>query len=71
MLLDALRAISAKIKDRVAMHRRLSRFQCEDCEESERCGRFPDEDCIERVVQIQRDGDRPRSRSLRGYPASY
>lgn len=67
---DALRVISAKIKNRVVMYRRLSHFQCGDCEAAERCGRLPSDDCIERIVQIERDGDQPRSRS-RDYQATY
>ena len=70
-LLDAFQVIYAKIKHRVAMHRRLARFQCGDCEATERCGRLPSDDCIERIVQIERDGDQPRSRALRGSRASY
>jgi len=70
-LFDALRVISAKIKNRMVMYRRLSHFQCGDCEAAERCGRLPSDDCIERIVQIERDGDQPRSRSLRDYQATY
>ena len=70
-LLDALRVISAKIKNRVVMHRQLSHFQCGDCEVTERCGRLPSDDCIERIVRIERDGDQPRSQSLRDYQATY
>ena len=62
-LLDAFQVIYAKIK--------LARFQCGDCEATERCGRLPSDDCIERIVQIERDGDQPRSRALRGSRASY
>jgi hypothetical protein len=70
-LLGIFEIILAKIKHRVAMHRQLSRFQCGDCELTERCGRPPSDDCIERVRQIERDGDQSRSRSLRSYQASY
>jgi hypothetical protein len=50
---------------------RLSRFKCGDCEISEHCGQLPSDDCIPRTAQIERDGDRSRSQSPRGYQASY
>jgi hypothetical protein len=64
-LLNVIRSISAAVARRVAIQRQMSRFNCGDCEEMERCGRSPSEDCIERLTQIERDGDRPRPRSLR------
>jgi hypothetical protein len=66
-LLNAIRMISAEIKHRVVIHHQLSHFTCGDCEEGNRCGRLPSDDCIERAVQIERDGDQPRSRALRGF----
>lgn len=66
-LLKAIRTISA----RLAAQRRMSHFKCGDCEEAEQCGRLPGDDCIERAVQINRDGDKSRSHPLRGYRASY
>ena len=70
-LLNAIRMISAEIKHRVVIHHQLSHFTCGDCEEVKRCGRLPSDDCIERAVQIERDGYQSRSRALRGYQASY
>jgi hypothetical protein len=69
--LEAVRAIFTKLMDRIATHRQLSHFKCEDCETSERCGKLPSDDCIARTAQIERDGDKSRSPSPRGYQASY
>jgi hypothetical protein len=68
---DAIRGIFAKLAGRIATHRQLSRFKCEDCETSEQCGKLPSDDCIARTTQIERDGDKSRSPSPRGYQASY
>jgi hypothetical protein len=38
----------------------LPRFNCGDCERNAQCGLPPHDDCIHRIVQIARDGDRPR-----------
>lgn len=70
-LLDIIRTISVKVTSRLATQRRMSHFKCGDCEEAERCGRRPSDNCIERAVQIERDGDKSRSSSLRGYEATY
>ena len=70
-LLEVIRTISAKVADRLATQRQMSHFKCGDCEEVERCGRPPSTNCIERAVQIERDGDKSRSSSLRGYRATY
>jgi len=70
-LLDVIRMISVKVADRLATQRQMSHFKCGDCEEAERCGRPPSNSCIERAVQIERDGDIACSSSLRGYRATY
>jgi hypothetical protein len=70
-VLDAVRAIFAKLADRIATHRQLTHFKCGDCETSEQCGQLPSDDCIARTAQIERDGDKSRSPSPRGYQASY
>jgi len=69
--LNAIRGIFTKLAGRIATHRQLSHFKCGDCETSERCGQLPSEDCIARTAQIERDGDKSRSPSPRGYQASY
>lgn len=70
-LLDIIRTISVKVTSRLATQRRMAHFKCGDCEEAERCGRLPSDNCIERAVQIERDGDKSPSSSLRGYEATY
>jgi hypothetical protein len=70
-LLDIIRTISVKAASRLATQRRMSHFKCGDCEEAEHCGRLPSNNCIERAVQIERDGDKSRSSSLRDYEATY
>jgi len=69
--LDAIREIFAKLASRIATQQRLSHFKCGDCEALEQCGQLPSDDCIARVAQIERDGDRSRSRSPSSYQASY
>lgn len=70
-LLDAIRMIFVKLADRLATQRRMSRFKCGDCDASERCGKLPSDDCIARIMQIERDGDKSSPRSLRSYQASF
>ncbi len=67
-LFDVIRSISAAVARRVVIQRQMSRFNCGDCEEMERCGRSPSEDCIERLAQIERDGDRPRPLRVVRFP---
>ena len=69
-LLDAIRILFAKLTDRFATQHRMSRFKCGDCDVSEQCGKLPSDDCIARITQIERDGDNPNPRYLRGYRAS-
>jgi len=69
--LDAIWGIFTKLAGRIATRRQLSNFKCGDCETSERCGKLPSDDCIARTAQIERDGDKSRSPSQRGYQASY
>jgi hypothetical protein len=69
--LNAIRGIFTKLAGRIATHRQLSHFKCGDCETSAHCGQLPSEDCIARTAQIERDGDKSRSPSPRGYQASY
>jgi hypothetical protein len=65
--LDAVRGIFIKLADRAATQRRLSRFKCGDCARWEQCGQAPSDYCIVRLAEIERDGDRPRPGSPRGY----
>ena len=69
--LNAIRGIFTKLAGRIATYQQLSHFKCGDCETSEQCGKLPSEDCIARTAQIERDGDKSRSPSPRGYQASY
>lgn len=69
--LNAIRGIFTKLVGRIATYQQLSHFKCGDCETSERCGQLPSEDCIARTAQMERDGDKSRSPSPRGYQASY
>ena len=68
-MLDAIRRMSTRLTNAIAVRRRLTRFRCGDCERSERCGLLPGDDCIARAEQIERDGDQSRARP-RGYLAS-
>jgi len=38
-------------------------FTCGECERRDRCGLPPDKTCIVKVMQIARDGGRPRRRT--------
>lgn len=69
--LDAIRGIFTKVAGKIATHRQLSHFKCGDCETSEQCGKLPSDDCIARIAQIERDGDKSRSQLPHGYQASY
>jgi hypothetical protein len=44
-------------------------FTCGDCERNARCGPPPHDDCVFRIMQIARDGDRLARRSNYLYPA--
>jgi len=68
---DAIRGIFAKLAKSVATLQRSSRFECGDCDISERCGQLPSDDCIPQAAQIERDGDRPRPQPPGGYQATY
>jgi hypothetical protein len=58
---DGIRKFFAAMVDRIAASRRASHFTCGDCDRNEKCGLAPDEKCIQRAAQIERDGDeRPR-----------
>jgi len=64
--LEGIRTIFAKIADRIATSRRVSRFTCGDCERNERCGLPPHDDCPVKAAQIARDGEY-RQRESAGY----
>jgi hypothetical protein len=49
--------------------RRLSRFTCGDCEQSERCGLPPDDECLIKAMQMARDGDQRARRPRAAYAA--
>jgi len=70
-MLDAIRELFSKLAGRIATHRQLTHFKCGDCDTSAQCGKLPSEDCIARAAQIERDGEKSRSESPRGYQASY
>ena len=69
--LGAIRGILTKLAGRISTHRQLSHFKCGDCETAERCGQLPSDNCIARIEQIERDADKSRTPSQRGYQASY
>ena len=49
--------------------RPLSRFSCGDCERNAKCGLPPHDDCVFRLMQVARDGDRLRRQQDYLYPA--
>ena len=49
--------------------RRLSRFTCGDCEQSERFGLPPDDGCVIKAMRIARDGDQRARRPSAAYAA--
>jgi len=57
----ALQAMLNSIADRFAASRRASEFTCGDCEQNERCGLPPHEDCPVKAAQIARDGNLHRA----------
>lgn len=65
---DAVRGIYADLASFLAAQRRLSRFVCGDCERWEQCGQAPSRQCVARLAQIERYGDRPSPRRLHEYP---
>lgn len=50
--LDKIRTIVIKIADRIATARRLSRFNCGNCDRNEQCGLPPDNKCLMKALQI-------------------
>ena len=59
----SLQAMVNAIADRFAASRRASGITCGKCEQNERCGLPPHEDCVVKAAQIARDGDFSRSPS--------
>ena len=57
----ALQAMFNAIANRFAATRRASEFTCGDCEQNERCGLPPHEDCPVKAAQIARDGNFSRA----------
>jgi hypothetical protein len=53
-----------RLRDRVALRKRRLEFCCGDCERSGSCGLPPDDECIARARQIERDGERRRRTPL-------
>ena len=51
---SAIGTILTAVSERIAARRRMSDFNCGDCERSNRCGRPPNESCIHRLEQIER-----------------
>ena len=64
-----VRRIAAMIAAERETSRRLSRFTCGDCEQSERCGLPPDDGCVIKAMQIARDGDQRAQRPSAAYVA--
>ncbi len=62
---DTVREIFTMLANFIAAQRRLSRFVCGDCERWEQCGLAPGRQCVVRLAQIERYGDRPSPRRLR------
>jgi hypothetical protein len=65
-LLDGVRTIFTTIADRIAASRRASEFTCGDCEQNERCGLPPHDDCPVKGAQVTRD-EEYRRREPAGY----
>ena len=57
----ALQAMFDAIADRFAASRRASGVTCGKCEQNERCGLPPHEDCVVKAAQIARDGNYSRT----------
>ena len=53
------------------VHQPLSHFSCGDCERNAQCGLPPHDDCVFRLTQIARDGDRLSQRHNRLFPAAW
>jgi hypothetical protein len=51
------------------VRRPFSRFSCGDCDRNAKCGLPPHDDCVFRLMQIARDGDRLPQRQDYLYPA--
>lgn len=64
-----VRRIAAMIAADRETSRRLSRFTCGDCEQSERCGLPPDDGCVTKAMHIARDGDQRARRPRAAYAA--
>jgi hypothetical protein len=67
--LALVRRIAAMIAIGRETSRRLSRFTCGDCEQSERCGLPPDDGCVIKAMHIARDGDQRARRPRAAYAA--
>ena len=57
----ALQAMFDAIADQFAATRRASEFTCGDCEQNERCGLPPHDDCPVKAAPIARDGNLSRA----------
>ena len=64
-----VRKIAAMIAADRETTRRLSRFTCGDCEQSERCGLPPDDGCVIKAMQMARDADQRARRPRAAYAA--
>jgi len=51
------------------VRRSSPRFSCGDCDRNAQCGLPPRDDCLYRLTQIARDGDRPSRPPDYLYPA--
>ena len=54
---------------RLVARRSSSHFGCGNCERNAQCGLPPHDDCVYRLMQIARDGDRLSQRPNSLYPA--
>jgi hypothetical protein len=65
---DRIKGLFAAV-GRFLARRQYSRFSCGDCERNSQCGLPPHDDCVFRLMQLARDGDRPLRKHDYLYPA--
>jgi hypothetical protein len=68
--LDAVRGIYSKLASNISAQRQMSDLNFEGFDRWERCGQWPSEDRIARILLIDRNGDGPPYQPPRGYPSS-
>jgi hypothetical protein len=65
---DQIKGLFAAVGSFLA-RRQYARFSCGDCERNSQCGLPPHDDCVFRLMQLARDGDRPSPKHDYLYPA--